>query len=80
MKGFEKEIPKPLPTVFRRRFNKTEVEVALKFYLQANGIEVPEGPTMINGLEYNPHSSPDGEPGITMRIEVMTLADLPDPE
>jgi len=74
MNGFEKEIPKPLPTVYRRKFNRTEIEVALKFYLNANGIEVPEGHTQLTGIES--HAQPDQ--GITMRIEVLTLADLPD--
>ena len=49
--GFSSHVPTPQPIRHTRYFCKEEVAEALKFYLRAHGVEVPEGRTFVWGIE-----------------------------
>lgn len=75
--GFTSETPRPQPVVHRRKFDESEIELALREYLERRGVAVPPGKVVLWGLD-----SRSGEPDarhITMVVETMPADANPSP-
>ena len=51
MLGMTKNVPEPQKTRYTRRFEMEELKVALREYLERNGVEVPDGESFVWGVE-----------------------------
>ena len=51
MLGMTKNVPEPQKTRYTRRFEMEELKVALREYLERNGVKVPDGESFVWGVE-----------------------------
>lgn len=71
MEGMNKNVPDAEPTRYTRHFTFSEIETALRKYLEGGGFYVPTGETYIYGLERREYSRSSTESRGSLNLVIL---------